>query len=61
MPQTENEKYFFDPNTKSKIKFPSILSASTVYLSVIVPSYNEEKRCNGQFYFKRLNDIILMF
>ena len=49
MAQTENEKYFFDPSTNSKVKFPSILSVSTVYLSVIVPSYNEEKRCKQPF------------
>lgn len=44
MSQTDNEKYFFDPNTNKREKFPSILSASSVYLSVVVPSYMEEKR-----------------
>jgi len=45
--QTENEKYFLDPNSNlEKKKFPSILSQASVYLSVIVPSYNEEKRRN---------------
>jgi len=46
MSQTDNEKYFLDPITNKKEKFPSILSAPSVYLSVIVPSYFEEKRCN---------------
>lgn len=44
MAQTENENYFFDPNTDQKSKFPSIKSESSVYLSVVVPSYNEEER-----------------
>jgi len=47
MAQTENEKYFFDPTSNKKEKFPTILSAPTVYLSVIVPSYLEEKRLPG--------------
>lgn len=45
MPQTDNERYFYDPNSKERARFPSILSAPSVYLSVIVPSYNEEARC----------------
>lgn len=44
MAQTENEKYFLDPTTNKKEKFPSILSAPSLYLSVVVPSYLEEKR-----------------
>lgn len=44
MPQTENENYFFDPQTNEKTKFPSIKSAPSIYLSVVVPSYNEEIR-----------------
>lgn len=44
MAQTENENYFVDPNSKKKGKFPSIKSESSVYLSVVVPSYNEEER-----------------
>lgn len=44
MAQTENEKLFLNPNTNKKEKFPSILSSASVYLSVIVPSYNEESR-----------------
>jgi len=44
MPQTENENYYLNPNTNKKEKFPSIKSAASVYLSVIVPSYYEETR-----------------
>ena len=44
MAQTENENYFVDPNSEKKGKFPSIKSESSVYLSVVVPSYNEEER-----------------
>jgi hypothetical protein len=44
--QTENEKYFYDPISEKKLKFSSCLASPSVDLSVIVPSYNEEKRCN---------------
>jgi hypothetical protein len=46
MPQTENEKHFYDPTLNKKIKFPSIKSQASIYLSVIVPSYFEETRRN---------------
>ena len=55
MPQTENERYYLDPATGSKRKFPSILSAPSVYLSLVVPSYNEEKRRN-YIYIDIIND-----
>lgn len=44
MPQTDNENYYLNPNTNKKEKFPSIKSAASIYLSVIVPSYYEETR-----------------
>ena len=44
MAQTENEKYFYDPLSEKKVKFPSMLSAASVYLTVVVPSYNEQTR-----------------
>jgi len=44
MAQTNNENFFLNPNSGKKEKFPSIKSASSIYLSVIVPSYFEEKR-----------------
>lgn len=47
MPQSENERHFFDPIENKKVRFPSLLSRATVYLSVIVPSYNEQDRCNN--------------
>ena len=44
--QSEDEKYFVDPNKgNARVKFPSVLSEPSVDLSVVVPSYNEEKRC----------------
>ena len=43
--QSEDEKYFVDPNQgNARFKFPSILSEPSITLSVVVPSYNEEKR-----------------
>lgn len=48
MRQDAAEQFFLDPSTNKKVKFPSILSAASVYLSVIVPSYNEEKRRNAE-------------
>lgn len=44
MRQDEAEQFFLNPVSKKKEKFPSILSAASLHLSVIVPSYNEEKR-----------------
>lgn len=38
------KSYFLIQRPKKKEKFPSIKSAASVYLSVIVPSYNEEVR-----------------
>ncbi|XP_057366284.1 dolichyl-phosphate beta-glucosyltransferase-like isoform X2 [Daphnia carinata] len=40
----KEEKFFLDPNTAEKQRFPSIEDESTIWLSVIVPAYNEEKR-----------------
>lgn len=41
----ESEEYFFDPKTKQNIRFPSMIKDDpTVYLSVIVPAFNEENR-----------------
>lgn len=44
----ESEKYFLDPKTNTKIEFPSLLKEDNnrpqVYLSVIIPAFNEEKR-----------------
>ena len=50
MPQTDNEKFFLDPSLNKKLKFPSIKSEATIYLSVVVPSYNEETRRNLNFF-----------
>lgn len=42
----ESEKFFSDPKKKnSKLPFPSISDPPSIDLSVIVPAYNEEERC----------------
>eukprot|EP00117_Sycon_ciliatum_P023703 scpid38482/ scgid20079/ Dolichyl-phosphate beta-glucosyltransferase; Asparagine-linked glycosylation protein 5 homolog len=40
----DDEKSFIDPKSGKRIPFPSILDEASVYLSIIVPSYNEEER-----------------
>lgn len=46
----DEEKFFTDPVTGKKEPFPRIEDEPTVELSVIVPAYDEEKRCNVFFY-----------
>lgn len=41
----KEEEYFFNPKTKDKEQFPSIESDPEIDFSVIVPAYDEEKRC----------------
>ncbi len=45
-PRNENEKYFYDPITKSRKLFPSLNDSHSKYLSVIIPAYKEVDRCN---------------
>ncbi|KAI9555673.1 hypothetical protein GHT06_018188 [Daphnia sinensis] len=40
----KDEQFYLDPKTAEKERFPSIEDDSTIWLSVIVPAYNEEKR-----------------
>nr|SVE77808.1 EOG090X0BIY [Daphnia lumholtzi] len=40
----KDEQFYLDPKTAEKHRFPSIEDESTIWLSVIVPAYNEEKR-----------------
>lgn len=41
-----DEKYFIDPSKQdTKIPFPYLEPESSIELSIIVPSYNEEERC----------------
>ncbi|XP_060530695.1 dolichyl-phosphate beta-glucosyltransferase [Cylas formicarius] len=42
--RSKKEKYFLDPATGENIEFPTITNKSSVYLSVVVPAYNEEVR-----------------
>lgn len=53
----KEEEVFHDPVNKTKVKFPSIEDEYTLNLSVIVPAYNEEKRCKLYIYFFLLVDI----
>ena len=42
----ESEKFFTDPKKKdSKLPFPNMSDPPSIDLSVIVPAYNEEERC----------------
>ena len=41
----ESEEHFFDSKSQQRVKFPSLMKDEpTVYLSVIVPAFNEEQR-----------------
>lgn len=40
----ESEKFFLDCRTKRREAFPSLHDPWSVYLSVIIPAYNEEQR-----------------
>lgn len=41
----EDEKYFYNPASLSREPFPSINETPRLSLSVIIPAYNEERRC----------------
>lgn len=44
---TENEKYYSDPSTKKRLKFPTITDPdgkASCYLSIVIPAYNERER-----------------
>jgi len=41
----DSEKYYFDPTVATKVPFPSLSEEASVDLTIIVPAYNEEKRC----------------
>lgn len=59
--RSKKEKYFIDPFTGKSVLFPALTDKSSVHLSVIIPAYNEEERCNifkNCIYFV---DIILCF
>lgn len=44
--RSKREKYFQDPITGKQIEFPSITDKFSLNLSIIIPAYNEEERCN---------------
>jgi len=41
----DSEKYYLDPTVNSKVPFPSLSEEASIDLTVVVPAYNEEKRC----------------
>jgi hypothetical protein len=42
---TPEERYFVDPNeNNSKKPFPLYYTGNDIYLTIVVPAYNEEKR-----------------
>lgn len=57
----EDEQYYYDPNTGTKEPFPSLNQTPRISLSVIVPAYNEEKRCNFRSIDFNVSDFGLLF
>lgn len=47
--RSESEKHF--KTKKGKERFPSLDEKCSINLSIVVPAYDEEKRCNDYFYF----------
>ena len=45
--RSKNERTFVDPSSKERQEFPSLEDNATLSLSVIVPSYKEETRCES--------------
>ena len=45
--RSKNERTFVDPSSKERQEFPSLEDSATLSLSVIVPSYKEETRCES--------------
>lgn len=54
------EQFYFDPVSKTKQPFPSINESPSIALSVIVPAYEEEQRCESSIdriiYYSVLNE-----
>ena len=43
--RADSEKVFMDPGTMEKHPFPSITSEPSIGITLVVPAYNEQKRC----------------
>jgi dolichyl-phosphate beta-glucosyltransferase len=56
----KEENSFTDPETNEEIQFPSMDAQASINLSVIVPAYFEEERCNVLYFFNSLNDLVLI-
>jgi len=52
----DEENSYRNPKSNEIFPFPSINDVSSVFLSIIVPAYNEEKRCKT-FLFKRIANL----
>ena len=47
--RADSEKVFVDPGTMEKHSFPSITSEPSIGITLVVPAYNEQKRCKCTF------------
>lgn len=56
----DDEKYYFDPVLKQKQPFPSINESPRISLSVVVPAYEEEQRCEFDIGFIILTIFLLI-
>jgi len=45
----KDENFFFNSQMGTKEVFPSLYDPWSVHLSIIIPSYNEEHRCNSLY------------
>lgn len=45
----ESENFFYNPKNEKTEPFPSIEDNWSIHLSVIIPAYNEEERCEYFF------------
>ena len=46
--RADSEKFFTDPESNTKLEFPSTANSDpSIYISLVVPAYNEEERCKS--------------
>ena len=44
--RADPEKVYLDPKSNTKAEFPSTVESDpSLYISLVVPAYNEEERC----------------
>ena len=50
--RVDSEKVFTDPESNTKLEFPSTVdSDASIYISLVVPAYNEQERCKSTHHF----------